>query len=136
MGCRAGATALDAALHADIVHLSWRFLPVVVVSSLIMLIWALIINNLGRRRYPLYWWSPDRCFVRPSIENDVQGASEDKASEPDGRIDRAEDGRTRKISGLGERQRIEGKEDQGEERETGDEQRLGSDVMTELGKRV
>lgn len=29
-----------------------------------MLGWALIINNLGRRRYPLHWWSPESVFVR------------------------------------------------------------------------
>ena len=28
-----------------------------------MLGWALIINNLGRRRYPLHWWAPGATFV-------------------------------------------------------------------------
>lgn len=28
-----------------------------------MLGWALVINNLGRRRYPLHWWAPGRTFV-------------------------------------------------------------------------
>lgn len=28
-----------------------------------MLGWALLINNLGRRRYPLHWWAPGRTFV-------------------------------------------------------------------------
>jgi hypothetical protein len=28
-----------------------------------MLGWALIINNLGRRRYPTFWWHPDSKFV-------------------------------------------------------------------------
>lgn len=28
-----------------------------------MLGWALVINNLGRRRYPTYWWAPGQTFV-------------------------------------------------------------------------
>jgi len=28
-----------------------------------MLGWALIINNVGRRRYPLHWWAPGPTFV-------------------------------------------------------------------------
>lgn len=40
------------------VELSWRFIPIVMVSSLVMLGWALIINNLGRRRYPKVWLAP------------------------------------------------------------------------------
>lgn len=33
-----------------------------------MLGWALIINNLGRRRYPLHWWAPVPTFVRDPVE--------------------------------------------------------------------
>ncbi|KAK5129902.1 hypothetical protein LTR08_002738 [Meristemomyces frigidus] len=60
----AGATGLNAAVESAVVRLSWRYLPVVLASSLIMLGWALIINNLGRRRYPMHWWAPGVCFVR------------------------------------------------------------------------
>jgi len=60
---RAGATGLNAAVQVEIVALSWFYLPTVLASSLIMLGWALIINNLGRRRYPLYWWAPGQTFV-------------------------------------------------------------------------
>jgi CBS-domain-containing membrane protein len=57
-------------VHSDIVSLSWRYLPTVLSSSLIMLGWALIINNLGRRRYPLHWWAAGVTFVRsPHDEN-------------------------------------------------------------------
>ena len=35
-----------------------------------MLGWALIINNLGRRRYPFYWWAPGPTFVRDPNEED------------------------------------------------------------------
>lgn len=29
-----------------------------------MFAWAMLINNLGRRRYPQHWWKPERTFVR------------------------------------------------------------------------
>ncbi|WVO25104.1 uncharacterized protein IAS62_006490 [Cryptococcus decagattii] len=65
----AGATALNAAVEPSVVFLSWRYLPVVLASALIMQGWAFIINNLGRRRYPVYWWSPAQVFVRPEVSN-------------------------------------------------------------------
>ena len=63
----AGATGLNAAVQSQVVTLSWRYLPTVLASSLIMLGWALIINNLGRRRYPLHWggtWNNIRAHTR------------------------------------------------------------------------
>lgn len=60
---RAGATGLNAAVQSNVVTLSWRYIPTVLASSLIMLSWALIINNLGRRRYPIYWWAAGKTFV-------------------------------------------------------------------------
>lgn len=33
-----------------------------------MIGWALVINNLGRRRYPLHWWAPGPTFVRDPVE--------------------------------------------------------------------
>lgn len=65
---RAGATGLNAAVQSEVVSLSWRYLPTIIASSLIMLGWALFINNLGRRRYPLHWWAPGPTFVRDPVE--------------------------------------------------------------------
>lgn len=64
----AGATGLNAAVEPGIVKLSWRYLPVVIVSALVMLGWALLVNNLGRRRYPLYWWEPESRLVLEETE--------------------------------------------------------------------
>lgn len=33
-----------------------------------MLGWALLINNVGRRRYPLHWWAAGQTFVRDAEE--------------------------------------------------------------------
>lgn len=42
-----------------------------------MLGWALIINNLGRRRYPLHWWSPESVFVRIDPSNAASATMEE-----------------------------------------------------------
>ncbi|KAL5086761.1 hypothetical protein Trisim1_008836 [Trichoderma cf. simile WF8] len=67
----AGATGLNAAVQSQVVTLSWRYLPVILASSLIMLGWALIINNVGRRRYPVYWWKPGKVFVSATKEQQI-----------------------------------------------------------------
>lgn len=64
----AGATGLNAAVQTQVITLSWRYLPVMLASSLIMLGWALIINNVGRRRYPVFWWKPGKVFVSATKE--------------------------------------------------------------------
>ncbi|UZJ52014.1 hypothetical protein CBS101457_001334 [Exobasidium rhododendri] len=47
-----GATALLCATNSQVERLGWRVLPIVLLSSFIMLFWSLIWMNLGRRRYP------------------------------------------------------------------------------------
>lgn len=75
--CRsAGATGLNAAVEPGVVKLSWRYLPVVIASALVMLGWALLLNNLGRRRYPVYWWTPESTMVVRNTTSDTQ--TEDK----------------------------------------------------------
>jgi hypothetical protein len=71
---RAGATALIAAVEPGVVRLSWRYIPVIISSTAIMFGWAMLVNNLGRRRYPQYWWTPARNFV---VEN-APAPSEDE----------------------------------------------------------
>ncbi|WVQ63125.1 uncharacterized protein L199_001276 [Kwoniella botswanensis] len=64
----AGATALAAATDPSVINLSWNYIPIVLCSALLLIGWALLINNLGRRRYPVYWWNPQRYFVKPDPE--------------------------------------------------------------------
>lgn len=54
----AGATALLAVSDDNIVSLGWFLIPVVLLGCGLMLVVALIINNL-QRRFPLYWWTPE-----------------------------------------------------------------------------
>ena len=53
----AGATALLPALDDAVWHLSWYYLPVVLLSSTLVLVSALIVNNM-QRRYPMFWFTP------------------------------------------------------------------------------
>ncbi|GAC72069.1 hypothetical protein L1887_53611 [Cichorium endivia] len=53
-----GATALLAATSPPVIKLGWRYLPVVLLSSVIMTVWAMLWMNLGRARYPHYWLWP------------------------------------------------------------------------------
>lgn len=53
-----GATALLGATSPPVVRLGWRYLPVVLLSSVIMEVWAMLWMNLGRAKYPHYWFWP------------------------------------------------------------------------------
>ncbi|KAJ5499468.1 hypothetical protein LT330_000342 [Penicillium expansum] len=53
----AGATALLPAVDEAVWALSWYYLPVVLLSSTMILMVALILNNI-QRRYPVFWISP------------------------------------------------------------------------------
>jgi hypothetical protein len=54
----AGATALLAATNVEIQVLGWWLLPLVLLSAMLMLASALLVNNTLGRRFPVYWWTP------------------------------------------------------------------------------
>jgi CBS-domain-containing membrane protein len=51
-----GSTALIAATQADVRALGWYYVPVVMLSAVLMIALGLITNNL-QRQYPMYWWT-------------------------------------------------------------------------------
>lgn len=53
----AGATALLAAVNDEVFEIGWYYLPVILLSSTLILAVALLINNI-QRRYPVYWIEP------------------------------------------------------------------------------
>lgn len=60
----AGATALLAAVNQDIYAMSWYYLPVVLLSSMLILTTACIINNI-QRQYPAFWFTKHKgCTER------------------------------------------------------------------------
>ncbi|KAK4054722.1 hypothetical protein OIV83_000646 [Microbotryomycetes sp. JL201] len=54
-----GATALLAASRR-----TYAFVLLVFLSVTVMCAWACIINNLGRKKYPVYWWTPETINIR------------------------------------------------------------------------
>lgn len=54
----AGATALLAVVSNDSLPLGWLLVPLMLLGSVLMLIVALLINNI-QRQFPQYWWSPE-----------------------------------------------------------------------------
>lgn len=76
----AGATALLAVVTNDAVALGWLLLPVMLLGSVLMLIVALIINNI-QRQFPQYWWSPEDLSPtskRGKVTEDPQAADVEK----------------------------------------------------------
>ncbi|POY74070.1 hypothetical protein BMF94_2882 [Rhodotorula taiwanensis] len=58
-----GATALLAVTIPQVSKMGWYYVPMVLQQSLIMLGWALLINNVGGRRYPTQWFWKSRWVV-------------------------------------------------------------------------
>ncbi|KAJ3994490.1 hypothetical protein F5050DRAFT_1773890 [Lentinula boryana] len=62
----AGATALLAAVSPEVYVMGWYYLPVVFLSSTLVLISALLVNNV-QRRYPVFWFTPTPPAVAPAV---------------------------------------------------------------------
>lgn len=62
----AGATALLPSVDESFTQLGWYFLPVVLLSSTLAMVVALLINNI-QRRYPVFWISPPHVKNVPAL---------------------------------------------------------------------
>ena len=74
-----GGTALIAATQADIRAMGWYYVPVVMLSSALMIAVGLITNNI-QRQYPMYWWtslplSPKRQEKEEELKESVRRLS-------------------------------------------------------------
>ncbi|QRG37487.1 hypothetical protein FDK38_001862 [Candidozyma auris] len=56
----AGASAMLPSIDENIRKMGWWYLPVQLVSSLLIIPVACIFGNVFRR-YPVYWWTPGEC---------------------------------------------------------------------------
>lgn len=73
----AGATALLAVVSDDSIPLGWWLVPVILLGAVLMLVVAVIINNI-QRKFPQYWWTPeDLSKTKPAedskLSTDVEG---------------------------------------------------------------
>lgn len=87
----AGATALLAVADDTVVNLGWFLVPVMMLGCGLMLVVALLINNI-ERTFPIYWWTPaslkrekpQMMERKPSVEEQSeQGHSEDRSADRD-----------------------------------------------------
>ena len=62
----AGATALLAVADDQLLHLGWFLIPIVMLGCGLMLVVALIVNNIARR-FPTYWWTANNLRDGKSI---------------------------------------------------------------------
>lgn len=70
----AGATALLAVASPNVADIGWALVPLVILNCTIMLVVALLVNNI-QRSYPCYWWTPGEVgtfWARKRPENDEE----------------------------------------------------------------
>ncbi|KAJ2971801.1 hypothetical protein NUW58_g4348 [Xylaria curta] len=79
----AGATALLPILDPRINGLNWYLLPVVLLSSTLMVAVALLTNNI-QRRYPIFWLSPH--VIKPTNLPVSQNNAKESSESPSGEV--------------------------------------------------
>ncbi|KAK4206896.1 HPP family-domain-containing protein [Rhypophila decipiens] len=94
----AGATALMAVADDQVAKLGWFLIPVVMLGCGVMLLMALLVNNI-QRRFPVYWWTPETTGEywcrevtpgeRPSVETSHDNKSAACASTSSGDLEMA-----------------------------------------------
>lgn len=78
----AGATALLPATDDAIWELSWYYLPVVLLSSVIIVAVAMLLNNI-QRRYPTFWIAPNKPPApAPAVTDPEQQKSSQEENKP------------------------------------------------------
>lgn len=81
----AGATALLPATDQAIWELSWYYLPVVLLSSVILTAVAVLLNNI-QRRYPTFWFTPNKPPApapSPPVDPEQQRQLEGQQNRPE-----------------------------------------------------
>lgn len=76
----AGATALLPATDEAIWELSWYYLPVVLLSSVIIVAVAVLLNNI-QRRYPTFWIAPNKPAAPASAPPPATDVEQQKSRE-------------------------------------------------------
>lgn len=80
-----GATAVLAATQSTVISMGWWFPPITILGAVVMLIVALLWNNV-LRQYPVFWWTPAEVgtkFSKPKEEEEKEKDVEKKADRQD-----------------------------------------------------
>lgn len=81
-----GATAVLASTQAQVISMGWKFVPIVMLDSTLMVTVALLFNNV-LRHYPMYWWTPatvGRKLRRERREEEEKEGDEKDAEKAEG----------------------------------------------------
>jgi CBS-domain-containing membrane protein len=81
----AGATALIAVIDDSVVSIGWKLIPLVLLGCSVMLLVALLLNNIFTK-FPLYWWTASDLGEFPTKQ--LSGLS--FGDEESGKVQRAE----------------------------------------------
>jgi CBS-domain-containing membrane protein len=84
-----GATAVIATTQATVISMGWWYVPVTILGAVVMLVVALLWNNL-LRQFPVFWWTPAEVGGKwaKSDEKDEEKAVEEKADRQDSNTSR------------------------------------------------
>lgn len=97
-----GATALLAIINPTIQDMGWRFIPLILLGSVLMFLVALPLNNI-QRVFPVFWWTP-RDVGKKSAEDEEKSLNDKGSGENQGRIEQIENAGFRRmivLSGTG-----------------------------------
>lgn len=75
-----GATAVLAPIQPQVIAMGWRYVPLILLDSVLMVIVALIFNNIARQ-YPLYWWSSGSVGSKLTAERRKQDGDDAEAKD-------------------------------------------------------
>ncbi|GIZ47797.1 hypothetical protein CKM354_001088000 [Cercospora kikuchii] len=80
-----GATAVLASTQVEVIRMGWRYVPIVLLDSVLMVVVALLFNNI-MRQYPIYWWSPGSVGskLRKEKREEKHGKEEEEKDEEKG----------------------------------------------------
>lgn len=70
-----GATALLAIIDQPVLAMGWKFVPLILLGTVLMFLVALLVNNI-QRMFPVFWWTP-RDIGKKAAE-DVEKNWDDK----------------------------------------------------------
>lgn len=77
----AGASAMLPSIDANVREMSWWYLPVQVISSVLIIAVACITGNI-LRKYPTFWWSPANCGTAYKSFRPPKSESESESTAP------------------------------------------------------
>lgn len=82
-----GATAVIATTQANVISMGWWYVPVTLLGAVVMLVVALLWNNI-LRQYPVYWWSAAEVGGKlHKVEDEVKDAEKSGEKKADERMD-------------------------------------------------